>query len=766
MPDVPNRSIRICADRGGTFCDVHASYPDPENPDGERKELVVKLLSQDPENYKDAPTEGIRRVLEIVTGQKIPRGERLNVDKIDYIRLSTTVATNALLERKGQKHALVITKGFKDLLLIGNQTRPKIFDLNIRRATPLYSSVLEVEERVTLLGYTSDPQAAEHAVQFDDDGKVTRGYRGPGWDQNVHGETVEPEIVKGLSGEAVQILRRPDEEILKADLGKLREAGYTSIAVVLAHSYTFPDHELFIGKVAKSLGFTHISLSSQLLPMIKMVPRGVSSTADAYLTPILYEYLDGFFAGFDEQLRSGGIDTPRVEFMASDGGLLDLDNFSGLKSILSGPAGGVVGYALTSWDGKEKFPIIGLDVGGTSTDVSRYDGRYETVYETTTAGVTIQSPQLDINTVAAGGGSCLTFRNGLFLAGPESAGAEPGPACYRKGGPLAVTDANLMLGRLIPDYFPKIFGKTADQPLDIEASKVGFEKVAKEINEAFKSSLSLDEVVYGFIKVANETMARPIRTLTEARGFETSKHILASFGGAGGQHACEIAKQLNIKKILIHRYSSILSAYGLALADRAVEQQEPSAEIFSESSFSRLLNRLNNLTNSVKAALEKQGFNGRRVMFERYLNMRWEGTDTAMMALGSSPRGDEDVPKEDFEAAFKKAYKHEFGFLLEGKRIIVDDIKVRGIGKTFDSLGQSVFQELAELKTNKIDHAATTKKETTTSVYFDSVGRVDETPVYKLPDLDVGDVLRGPAIILDDTQTIVVVPDADRKSVV
>ncbi|KAG8980611.1 hypothetical protein FRB90_007594, partial [Tulasnella sp. 427] len=344
MPDVPNRSIRICADRGGTFCDVHASYPDPDKPDGERKELVVKLLSQDPENYKDAPTEGIRRVLEIVTGQKIPRGERLNTDKIDYIRLSTTVATNALLERKGQKHALVITKGFKDLLLIGNQTRPKIFDLNIRRPSPLYSAVLEVDERVTLLGYTSDPQAAEHAVQFDDDGNVTRGYRGPGWDENVNGvDEKELEIVRGLSGEAVQILRKPDEGTLKTDLGKLREAGYTSIAVVLAHSYTFPDHELFIGKLASSLGFTHVSLSSQLLPMIKMVPRGVSSTADAYLTPILYQYLDGFFSGFDEQLRNGGADAPRVEFMASDGGLLDLDNFSGLKSILSGPAGGVVG---------------------------------------------------------------------------------------------------------------------------------------------------------------------------------------------------------------------------------------------------------------------------------------------------------------------------------------------------------------------------------------------------------------------------------------
>ncbi|KAG8885190.1 hypothetical protein FRB99_004482, partial [Tulasnella sp. 403] len=379
-----------------------------------------------------------------------------------------------------------------------------------------------VDERVTLLGYTSDPKAAEHAVQFDDDGNVTRGYRGPGWDHNINGQ--EFEIVRGLSGEAVQILKKPDETTIRQDLQKLYDAGYISLAVVLVHSYTFPDHELFIGSIAKSIGFTQISLSSQLLPMIKMVPRGVSSTADAYLTPVLRSYLDGFFDGFDEKLKTGDLETARVEFMASDGGLLDLDHFSGLKSILSGPAGGVVGYALTSWDDNERSPIIGLDVGGTSTDVSRYDGRYETVYETTTAGITIQSPQLDINTVAAGGGSCLMFRNGLFLAGPESAGAEPGPGQTAKGGPLAVTDANLLLGRLIPDYFPKIFGPNEDQSLDIDASRVAFEKVAEEINKEFGTKLSLDEIVYGFIKVANETMCRPIRTLTEARGFATSKH--------------------------------------------------------------------------------------------------------------------------------------------------------------------------------------------------------------------------------------------------
>ncbi|KAI0040432.1 5-oxoprolinase [Auriscalpium vulgare] len=759
MPDIPDRSIRICADRGGTFCDVHASYPDPADP-SERKDIVVKLLSQDPANYKDAPTEGIRRVLEIVTEQSIPRGATLDTSKIDYIRLSTTVATNALLERKGQKHALLITKGFRDLLLIGNQSRPKIFDLNIRRPPPLYSTVVEVDERVTLVGYTSDPESEEHKVIFDGDGKVERGYRGKGWDGE--GDAEGPgEIVRGISGEAVRILKKPDEESVRDDLQKLYDSGYRSLAVVLAHSYTFPSHELFVGQIAASIGFTQISLSSQLLPMIKMVPRGVSSTADAYLTPILRDYLDGFFKGFDEKLRDGRLRSPRVEFMGSDGGLVDAENFSGLKSILSGPAGGVVGYALTSWDDESKTPIIGLDVGGTSTDVSRYDGRYEIVYETTTAGVTIQSPQLDINTVAAGGGSCLSFRNGLFLAGPESAGAEPGPACYRKGGPLAVTDANLLLGRLIPDYFPKIFGKSEKEPLDVDASRVAFEKVAEDINSssAQDKDLSLDEIVYGFIKVANETMARPIRALTEARGYATSKHILASFGGAGGQHACEIASLLGIKTILVHRYSSILSAYGLALADRAHEVQEPSSTFYTPSNVPTLISRLDALTASVRSELKKQGFAPERINIERMLNMRFDGTDTALMVLPSAALGEKrgEDADEDFEQAFKRAYKAEFGFLLDEKSIVVDDVKVRGIGKTFDSLGPSVFEELRTLQTRAVEK---TRASSVHSVYFDRVGRVDETPVFELPILDVGDAIEGPAMIIDDTQTIVVVPGA------
>ncbi|KAF8664849.1 hypothetical protein AX16_000690 [Volvariella volvacea WC 439] len=753
---VPDRSIRICADRGGTFCDVHASYPDPTDPK-ERKELVVKLLSQDPNNYQDAPTEGIRRVLEIVTGESIPRGSTLNTDKIDYIRLSTTVATNALLERKGHKHALFITKGFKDLLLIGNQSRPRIFDLNIRRPPPLYSKVVEVEERVTLVGYTSDPKAEEHSVRFDEAGSVIRGYRGKGWDGSSVGEG-PGDVVRGLSGEAVRILKRPDLDAVERDLRALYDEGYRSVAIVFVHSYTYPEHERLVGQVARSVGFSHVSESAQLLPMIKMVPRGVSSTADAYLTPILRDYLDGFFNGFDEKLKDGTLRSPRVEFMGSDGGLLDLDRFSGLKSILSGPAGGVVGYALTSWDEKLKKPIIGLDVGGTSTDVSRFDGRYEVVYETTTAGVTIQSPQLDINTVAAGGGSCLTFRNGLFLAGPESAGAEPGPACYRKGGPLAVTDANLLLGRLIPDFFPKIFGKSEKEPLDVQASRTLFEQLAEQINsENHEKTLSFDEIVYGFIKVANETMCRPIRALTEARGHATSKHVLASFGGAGGQHACEIARLLGIQTILIHRYSSILSAYGLALADRAYELQEPSSTFYTPQNRGSLMTRLDRLTNDVRTELKRQGFEDERIYVERMLNMRFEGTDTALMVLPNEKDGD---GKEDFEAAFKRVYKSEFGFLLETKTII-DDIKVRGIGKTFDTLGESVYSEVDRLEAAGSKKAVSTASaEAVHSVYFDKVGRVDDTPVYLLDKLAVGDEVEGPAMIIDNTQTIVLVPGA------
>ncbi|WVQ82712.1 hypothetical protein IAT38_004844 [Cryptococcus sp. DSM 104549] len=736
---IPDRSIRVSIDRGGTFTDVHASIPSGSSA-SKRDEFVFKLLSQDPSNYKDAPTEGIRRVLEKVTGGKFERGQALPIDKLEYVRLSTTVATNALLERKGQKHALIITKGFKDLLEIGNQARPRIFDLNIKRAKPLYSTAVEVDERVTLVGFSSDPKNEQNALLFNDDGTIKRAYSGVAADEQ---EDILPgKAVQGLSGEAVKILREPDLDAVKDDLQKLYDEGYRSIAVCLAHSYTFPDHELAIGRVASSIGFPHISLSSQLLPMIKMTPRGQSTTADAYLTPVLQDYLKGFYAGF-EGGEEGGL---HVEFMGSDGGLVDLKNFSGLKSILSGPAGGVVGCALTSWDDEEKAPVIGLDVGGTSTDVSRYAGRYESVYETTTAGISINTLQLDINTVAAGGGSCLTYKNGLFRAGPESAGAHPGPACYRKGGPLALTDGNLFLGRLVPKYFPKCFGPNEDQDLDPQASRKKFEELAEEIRKETGTEKTIDEIVYGFVKVANETMARPIRTLTEARGFKTEAHVLASFGGAGGQHACEIAQLLGIHRVLIHKYSSILSAYGLALADRVYELQEPASDTYSSSTLPALSSRLDKLGSKVSGVLRDAGFPEDKIQLERILNMRFDGSDTALMIP--------DDGSGDFEKEFKKAYKDEFGFLLN-KGIIVDDVKVRGVGKTFDSLGLSAFKEIKTLTLKPVGpEKADFHQEC--YVWYGTEGKREDVPVFELGSLSTGDEVKGPSMVIDDTQTIFV----------
>lgn len=355
--------------------------------------------------------------------------------------MGTTVATNALLERKAERCALLITKGFGELFQIGHQTRPHLFDLDIKKADVLYSRSIEIDERVSV-----DVELAE----------------------NKHIGTT----VQRLSGDTIRILKPLDEEEVTKALLALWNDGYRSIAVCLAHSYTFPQHELRIADLAKEIGFTHISLSSQLTPMIRLVPRGMSATADAYLTPTVKRYIDGFSSGFEGTLER-------------------------LRAILSGPAGGVVGHAKTSYDPKDGMPVIGFDMGGTSTDVSRYSGKYEHVFETTTAGITIQSPQLDINTVAAGGGSILFWKNALFVVGPESAGAHPGPACYRKGGPLTVTDANLFLGRLLPEHFPKIFGETEDQPLDIEIVATKFIELTAKVNLEGGKTLTPEEVAVG-----------------------------------------------------------------------------------------------------------------------------------------------------------------------------------------------------------------------------------------------------------------------------
>ena len=714
-------------------------------------DIIIKLLSEDPANYNDAPLEGIRRLMAQFTNRDIPRGEPLDTSKIESIRMGTTVATNALLERKGEKMAMVVTKGFKDCLEIGNQSRPKIFDLAIRRPEVLYKKVVEVDERVTLEDYAEDP----HRNQTKAEGKI--GEKG----------VEKAALVEGLSGEAVRVLQRPKEEEVRKTLQSLYGEGIRSISVCLMHGYTFPEHEALVGTLAREIGFSHVSLSHELMPMIKLVPRATSACADAYLTPAIRKYIDGFQAGFEGGLgtesvkKDAGARGARCEFMQSDGGLVDVDKFSGLRAILSGPAGGVVGYALTSYDPKTKTPVIGFDMGGTSTDVSRYgSGRYEHVFETTTAGVTIQSPQLDINTVAAGGGSRLFFRNGLFVVGPESAGAHPGPACYRKGGPLTVTDANLFLGRLLPDFFPKIFGKNEDEGLDPNASKKLFEELTQEINSSTGKDMSADEVAYGFIKIANETMTRPIRSLTEAKGHDTSQHRLATFGGAGGQHAVAIAESLGIRQILVHRYSSVLSAYGMALADVVDESQVPESQVWNTEggATDSLKAKMNDLKERSRKRLQDQGFSDNSIAYEEYLNMRYRGTESALMVV----RPNAEEAKEHFNSdewafgeAFVRQHEQEFGFTLPNRDIIIDDVRVRGIGKSFTGMDRTADDQLKDLKPQNI---STDKAHSTAEVYFE--GGRQPTSIYTLEHLSIGDRVPSPSIIADGTQTIIIPPGA------
>lgn len=439
--------------------------------------------------------------------------------------------------------------------------------------------------------------------------------------------------------------------------------------------------------------------------------------------------------------------------MQSDGGLVDFRKVSGLRAILSGPAGGVVGFARTSYDKQTKRPIIGLDMGGTSTDVSRYAGAYEHIFETTTAGVSLQCPQLDINTVAAGGGSKLFWQNGLFKVGPESAGAHPGPACYRKGGPLTVTDANLFLGRLIPEFFPKIFGKDENEYLDTLATEELFQKITLNINSEIPvdaDRLSAEEVAAGFLRVANESMCRTIRTLTEARGHDAAHHDLAVFGGAGGQHACAIASVLGIGRIILHKYSSILSAYGLALADLVSEVQDPLSCAFNQSNLPEIQRSVDRLLVKAKQDLQDQGLkNTMLINYEIYLNMRYDGSDTLMMILQN---GDE----WDFKTSFINRHREEFGFTMP-REVYVDDVRIRAIGKSTEYGSQlSPAEEFLKLDCKPVSSKVIQKKK---SIYFEKVGWM-ESPIYFLSSLTPGDQVNGPAMIIDNTQTILVTPNS------
>jgi len=625
--------------------------------------------------------------------------------------MGTTVATNALLERKGERMALVITSGFKDLLYIGNQSRPKIFDLKIEMPEVLYEAVVEVKERVIL----------NHDVcQLANKGRQ----------------------VTATNGEVLWVSEELDTTHLEMQLEEIYHQGIVSLAVVLMHSYIYPSHEEKVEAIAKKLGFKNISLSSRVMPMMRIVPRGYTAASDAYLTPHIQRYLQGFCSGFKNELE--GVN---VLFMQSDGGLTPMDKFSGSRAILSGPAGGVVGYARTlHGSASDGLPVIGFDMGGTSTDVSRFDGSWEHVFESTTAGITIQAPQLDVNTVAAGGGSMLFFRDGLLVVGPESAGAHPGPACYKKGGPLTVTDANLCLGRLVPEFFPKIFGPNENEPLDLEATLDLFDQLTRQVNSSGQQELAMsrEEVAMGFLRVANEAMCRPIRALTQAKGHDTSRHVLACFGGAGGQHACAIARSLGMKVVLIHRYSGILSAYGMALADVVHEEQETCSKEYKTSHFDYINERLEVLSKRCVDSLLQRGFHQDQIHTEPFLHMRYDRTDCALLCEPGS-NTNLGVHRGDFHQSFTEKYKTEFGFCINDRSVIVDDIRVRGVAST--GIKKDVILSKAERPARPVQ---------TTRVYFET-GYYD-CPVLLLKDLLCGHSIPGPAVIIDQLGTIIVEP--------
>ena len=689
---------RFSIDRGGTFTDIYAEVP------GEPGFRVVKLLSEDPLNYDDAPREGIRRILAETSGIDIPKNS-VPAETIEWIRMGTTVATNALLERKGARCALLVTRGFRDILQIGNQDRPGIFDLEIKKPDLLYETVVAVDERVRML-------------------------------RDNETNPAQP-VMKGITGERMVVLDALDIEALRPRLQDILDRGIHSLAVVFMHAYAWPEHELAVGQLAREMGFSQISLSSQVMPMVKLVARGDTTMTDAYLNPHIQTYLNSFRKGF-----ACGLDKTGLLFMQSDGGLARADDFTGSRAILSGPAGGVVGYAMTTFNEVDKQPVIGFDMGGTSTDVSRFGGEYELVFETETAGVRIQAPQLQIKTVAAGGGSRLFFDNGMFMVGPESAGAHPGPVCYRKNGHLSVTDANLILGRLQPDYFPHIFGPTEDRPLDLQAARTAMKDLTQAINSHTSrkghKTMSVEQVAMGFIQVANESMVRPIREISVMRGFDIKEHVLATFGGAGAQHACAIARALGISKIFIHRFSGILSAYGIGLADVVAERQRPASQVYMSDSYPELLGQLKVLQTEAETELTAQGFAAGQIRATRYLNMRYQGTDTALM-----------IPEPedgDFTAAFKTTYRREFGFDIKGRDILVDDLRVRTQAEA--SGLRKVPIDIADAPAAAVERKP---------CYFEDGWR--ETAIYTMAHLKAGHVIDGPAIIIQDTATIVVEPE-------
>ncbi len=650
-------------DRGGTFTDVVGRRPDGS--------LVAhKLLSENPEAYADAAVQGIRDLLELKAGEPIPPG------RVGAVKMGTTVATNALLERKGDRALLLITKGFRDALKIGYQARPKIFARHIIKPDMLYERVAEVGERVRADG------------------------------------TVE---------------RAPDLTAVRRDLEAARADGIAAVAIVFMHAYRYPEHERQVAELARTMGFAQVSVSHEVSPLIKLVGRGDTTVVDAYLSPILRRYVAQVDKDLDAK-RSAA----RLMFMMSSGGLTAAELFQGKDAILSGPAGGVVGMAETGRQaGFDR--LIGFDMGGTSTDVSHFDGEYERAFETEVAGVRMRAPMMLIHTVAAGGGSILHFDGARFRVGPDSAGANPGPACYRRNGPLAVTDANVMAGKLIPDFFPKIFGHGQDQPLDGAAVRHGFNNLAQKVGDK-----SPEEIADGFIKIAVENMANAIKKISVQRGYDVTRYALNCFGGAGGQHACLVADALGMTRVLIHPFSSLLSAYGMGLADICSTRQQAIEIGYGAKAFAAIKREGARLGREAKAEVAGQGVPTPRIKVFVRAHIRYAGTDSALVvSAGALPA---------MKRAFEKAHKARFGFIDRSKQIVVEAVSVEAVG------GGAKFSERA------VQRARGKLPPPARRTQFFSAGQWHKANVYTRDQLKIGALVNGAAIIIEPHQTIVVEP--------
>ena len=646
-------------DRGGTFTDIVARKPDGSL-------LTHKLLSENPEQYKDAAVAGIKRLLGLRADQHI------SPEQVEAVKMGTTVATNALLERKGDPTVLLITKGFRDALRIAYQNRPRLFDRHIVLPELLFEKVVEVDERI------------------------------------------------GAHGEVVQAL---DASGAQQQLRTLYQDGYRAVAIVLMHGYRYTAHEKQLAELAAAIGFTQISVSHEVSPMMKLVSRGDTTVVDAYLSPILRRYVDQV---------AGEMDGVRLLFMQSNGGLTDAHRFQGKDSILSGPAGGIVGMVRTA-------ETAGFDMGGTSTDVSHYAGEFEREFETQVAGVRMRAPMMSIHTVAAGGGSILHFDGSRYRVGPDSAGANPGPTSYRRGGQLAVTDCNVMLGKIQPAHFPKVFGPAADAPLDRDAVVQKFTALAERIFQETGNRRTPEEVAEGFIEIAVGNMANAIKFISVQRGHDVTDYTLTTFGGAGGQHACLVADALGMTRVFAHPFAGVLSAYGMGLADQTAMREQAMELALNEASADILATQLNALAQQASQDLLAQGVNAIQINVIKRVHLRYDGTDSVIVVSF------DDIP--GMVAQFESAYKKRYSFLMADKAMVIEAISVEAIGVSNDR--EEKVEQL--LPRNGPLQASET-------VQLFSGSQWHATALYRREDMRPGDVVQGPAIVAETNATNIVEP--------